>query len=160
MSCRSPTVCRTYCRRSFRSGASPQTKRPRRHTFSFRHSRDNLHSTTNATRVHHFTTTAVITHTFERIQPYPGKRTNLRTPPLRTAVQSLRIPVPRGLRGLNASMEQRRPPEYILEVFADPACVRDVVKGTCASDTTLSCYVVVAAVEETGCAVQAFGPPR
>jgi autophagy-related protein 101 len=26
-------------------------------------------------------------------------------------------------------MEARRPPEYILDVFADPACVRDVVKG-------------------------------
>ncbi|KAI9791165.1 MAG: hypothetical protein M1833_001575 [Piccolia ochrophora] len=26
-------------------------------------------------------------------------------------------------------MEQRRPPEYILEVFADPTCVKDVVKG-------------------------------
>ncbi|KAI9799692.1 MAG: hypothetical protein M1825_004427 [Sarcosagium campestre] len=26
-------------------------------------------------------------------------------------------------------MEQRRPPEYILEVFADPACVQDVVKA-------------------------------
>ncbi|KAF2730363.1 DUF1649-domain-containing protein [Polyplosphaeria fusca] len=26
-------------------------------------------------------------------------------------------------------MEQRRPPEYILDVFADPACVRDVVKA-------------------------------
>jgi len=27
-------------------------------------------------------------------------------------------------------MEQRRPPEYILEVFADPTSVKDVVKGT------------------------------
>lgn len=26
-------------------------------------------------------------------------------------------------------MEQRRPPEYILEVFADQTCVRDIVKG-------------------------------
>jgi autophagy-related protein 101 len=26
-------------------------------------------------------------------------------------------------------MEQRRPPEYILEVFADPTAVKDVVKG-------------------------------
>ncbi|KAF2657440.1 DUF1649-domain-containing protein [Lophiostoma macrostomum CBS 122681] len=26
-------------------------------------------------------------------------------------------------------MEQRRPPEYILEIFADPACVKDVVKA-------------------------------
>ena len=26
-------------------------------------------------------------------------------------------------------MEQRRPPEYILEVFADPTSVKDVVKG-------------------------------
>ncbi|KAF2176300.1 DUF1649-domain-containing protein [Zopfia rhizophila CBS 207.26] len=26
-------------------------------------------------------------------------------------------------------MEPRRPPEYILEVFADPACVKDVVKA-------------------------------
>ncbi|KAI9766827.1 MAG: hypothetical protein M1840_006303 [Geoglossum simile] len=26
-------------------------------------------------------------------------------------------------------MDQRRPPEYILEVFADPTCVRDIVKG-------------------------------
>ncbi|KZF22577.1 DUF1649-domain-containing protein [Xylona heveae TC161] len=26
-------------------------------------------------------------------------------------------------------MEPRRPPEYILEVFADPTCVKDVVKG-------------------------------
>ena len=26
-------------------------------------------------------------------------------------------------------MEQRRPPEYILEIFADLACVKDVVKG-------------------------------
>lgn len=26
-------------------------------------------------------------------------------------------------------MEQRRPPEYILEVFADPSSVKDVVKG-------------------------------
>ncbi|KAF2490443.1 DUF1649-domain-containing protein [Mytilinidion resinicola] len=26
-------------------------------------------------------------------------------------------------------MEQRRPPEYILEVFADPACVKDIVKA-------------------------------
>lgn len=28
-----------------------------------------------------------------------------------------------------AAMDQRRPPEYILEVFADPTCVKDVVKG-------------------------------
>ncbi|KAI9818539.1 MAG: hypothetical protein M1827_000598 [Pycnora praestabilis] len=26
-------------------------------------------------------------------------------------------------------MEQRRPPEYILEVFADPTCVKDIVKA-------------------------------
>lgn len=26
-------------------------------------------------------------------------------------------------------MEPRRPPEYILEVFADPTSVQDVVKG-------------------------------
>jgi hypothetical protein len=26
-------------------------------------------------------------------------------------------------------MEQRRPPEYIIEVFADPSSVRDVVRG-------------------------------
>ena len=30
-------------------------------------------------------------------------------------------------------MEQRRTPEYTLEVFADPACVKDVVKGMFAS---------------------------
>lgn len=28
------------------------------------------------------------------------------------------------------AMEQRRPPEYIIEVFADPSSVRDVVRGT------------------------------
>ncbi|EON66617.1 hypothetical protein W97_05863 [Coniosporium apollinis CBS 100218] len=27
-------------------------------------------------------------------------------------------------------MEQRRPPEYTLEVFADPTCVKDIIKGT------------------------------
>jgi len=27
-------------------------------------------------------------------------------------------------------MEQRRPPEYIIEVFADPSSVKDVVRGT------------------------------
>lgn len=27
------------------------------------------------------------------------------------------------------SMEQRRPPEYIIEVFADPSSVKDVVRG-------------------------------
>ena len=27
-------------------------------------------------------------------------------------------------------MDQRRPPEYILEVFADPTCVKDIVRGT------------------------------
>ena len=27
------------------------------------------------------------------------------------------------------AIEQRRPPEYILEVFADPASVKDIVKG-------------------------------
>lgn len=26
-------------------------------------------------------------------------------------------------------MEQRRPPEYTLDVFADPTCVKDIVKG-------------------------------
>ena len=26
-------------------------------------------------------------------------------------------------------MEQRRPPEYIIEVFADPSSVKDVVRG-------------------------------
>lgn len=26
-------------------------------------------------------------------------------------------------------MEHRRPPEYIIEVFADPTCVKDIVKG-------------------------------
>ena len=26
-------------------------------------------------------------------------------------------------------MDQRRPPEYILEVFADPTCVKDIVRG-------------------------------
>lgn len=30
-------------------------------------------------------------------------------------------------------MEQRRPPEYILEVFADPTSVKDVVKGVALS---------------------------
>lgn len=29
----------------------------------------------------------------------------------------------------NASMDQRRRPEYSLDIFADPACVKDVVKG-------------------------------
>ncbi len=29
------------------------------------------------------------------------------------------------------AMEQRRPPEYIIEVFADPSSVKDVVRGTC-----------------------------
>lgn len=28
-----------------------------------------------------------------------------------------------------AAMEQRRPPEYIIEVFADPSSVKDVVRG-------------------------------
>jgi len=28
-----------------------------------------------------------------------------------------------------ATMEQRGPPEFILEAFADPASVKDVVKG-------------------------------
>ena len=28
------------------------------------------------------------------------------------------------------TMEQRRPPEYIIEVFADPSSVKDVVRGT------------------------------
>lgn len=27
-------------------------------------------------------------------------------------------------------MEPRRTPEYVLEVFADPTCVKDIVKGT------------------------------
>ena len=27
------------------------------------------------------------------------------------------------------TMEQRRPPEYIIEVFADPSSVKDVVRG-------------------------------
>lgn len=27
------------------------------------------------------------------------------------------------------AMEQRRPPEYIIEVFADQSCVKDVVRG-------------------------------
>ncbi|KAF2086841.1 DUF1649-domain-containing protein [Saccharata proteae CBS 121410] len=26
-------------------------------------------------------------------------------------------------------MEQRRPPEYVLEVFADPTCVKDIIKA-------------------------------
>ena len=30
---------------------------------------------------------------------------------------------------LNHSMEQRKPPQYILEVFADPTCVKDIVRG-------------------------------
>ncbi len=34
-------------------------------------------------------------------------------------------------------MDQRRPPEYILEVFADPTCVKDIVRGA-HSSTTLS----------------------
>merc|ERR1711964_12890 len=28
-----------------------------------------------------------------------------------------------------STMEQRRPPEYIIEVFADPSSVKDVVRG-------------------------------
>jgi hypothetical protein len=32
-----------------------------------------------------------------------------------------------------ATMEQRRPPEYIIEVFADPSSVKDVVRGICCS---------------------------
>lgn len=28
------------------------------------------------------------------------------------------------------AMEQRRPPEFILEVFADPNSIKDVVRGT------------------------------
>jgi autophagy-related protein 101 len=27
------------------------------------------------------------------------------------------------------TMDQRRPPEYIIEVFADPSSVKDVVRG-------------------------------
>lgn len=26
-------------------------------------------------------------------------------------------------------MEQRKPPQYILEVFADPTCIKDIVRG-------------------------------
>lgn len=38
-------------------------------------------------------------------------------------------------------MEPRRPPEYILEIFADPAHVKDIVKGTLgASSPTQSAY--------------------
>ena len=32
-------------------------------------------------------------------------------------------------RSADANMEQRRRPEYNLEIFADLACVKDVVKG-------------------------------
>lgn len=32
-------------------------------------------------------------------------------------------------------MDQRRPPEYILEVFADPTCVKDIVRGAHSSIT-------------------------
>jgi len=38
------------------------------------------------------------------------------------------------------AMEQRRPPEYIIEVFADPSSVKDVVRGSsyaCARKTEL-----------------------
>lgn len=31
------------------------------------------------------------------------------------------------------AMEQRRPPEYIIEVFADPSSVKDVVRGNLTS---------------------------
>lgn len=37
---------------------------------------------------------------------------------------------PPGLPHADASMEPRRRPEYNLEIFADAACVKDVVKGT------------------------------
>lgn len=30
-------------------------------------------------------------------------------------------------------MEPRRTPEYVLEVFADPTCVKDIVKGRVSS---------------------------
>ena len=35
----------------------------------------------------------------------------------------------RNLQEERLAMEQRKPPEYILEIFADPACARDVVRG-------------------------------
>jgi hypothetical protein len=36
------------------------------------------------------------------------------------------------------AMEQRRPPEYIIEVFADPSSVKDVVRGVyCAGSPSL-----------------------
>jgi len=41
-----------------------------------------------------------------------------------------RVSTPPTRNPANARMEPRRPPEYTLEVFADPACVKDVVKGT------------------------------
>ena len=46
-------------------------------------------------------------------------------------------------------MDQRRPPEYILEVFADPTCVKDIVRGAHSVP-----HVVVRAVE----AEQLTGP--
>ena len=37
-------------------------------------------------------------------------------------------------------MESRRAPEYILEVFADPDSVKDIVKGALEHD--LDCYFI------------------
>jgi hypothetical protein len=43
---------------------------------------------------------------------------------------------------IHVIMEQRRPtaPEYTLEVFADPTCVKDIVKGTHLSSTQTTLY--------------------
>jgi hypothetical protein len=41
------------------------------------------------------------------------------------------------------AMEQRRPPEYIIEVFADPSSVKDVVRGVHCAESPILCIVVL-----------------
>ena len=45
-----------------------------------------------------------------------------------------------------AQMEPRKPPEYILEVFADPASVKDIVKGKALFFSFPSCSVPLRAI--------------
>ena len=35
------------------------------------------------------------------------------------------------------AMDQRKPRRYILEVFADPTCVKDIVRGLCVVSATV-----------------------
>ena len=98
--------------RSWHAALNPRM--PRRHKFQLPHQHRTIREAFCSFSLASLDTGAVVFTPSTVHQLYFTNRVS--TPPTRNPA--------------NARMEPRRPPEYTLEVFADPACVKDVVKGT------------------------------